>query len=340
MIMAGGRGERFWPASRRNHPKQLLCLNSSQAMIEETVQRLYPLINPENILVMTNVSYVEQIKELLTIPAENIIGEPAARNTAPCVALATALIKKRNPNAVIIMLSADHIIQPIKLFQEVLSEAVQQAKNGNLITLGIQPSYAATGYGYIHAGECVAKKFRKALQFCEKPDSKIAMEFFKNSDYLWNSGIFIWTVSAIIDAFRKYTPVLYEKILTWSSGADYMQDFAECDNISIDYAIMEKADNVIVRAVSFYWNDVGSWSSLRAILPLDSDGNAVRGEVIAVESTGNVLVSDDDCLLGVIGMENIVVIKSGNGILVCPLAREQEIKKLTAEISQQKPRFL
>ena len=332
VIMAGGRGERFWPAGRAMRPKQLLPLTGEKTMIEETVQRLFPLIPPEHVLVITNRDYVKQIRDLLPIPPENVIGEPERRDTAPCVALATALVRRKNPEATVIILPADHVIRPAKVFQETLKQAAEQARNGYLVTLGIFPSFPATGYGYMHLGADNGAGFRQVLEFKEKPDLATAEAFLKDGHYRWNSGIFIWRTDVISEALRKYVPEIGVRMDAWAAGADFMKDFAECQKISIDYAVMEKADNVIAGNPDFEWNDIGSWSSLRTILPLDADGNACKGKVVTWDSKNNVLFSDDDTLIGVIGMQNTAVVKSGNGVLVCPLSDEQKVKQLLPQI--------
>ena len=335
VIMAGGKGERFWPAGRAVRPKQLLPLASEKTMIEETVQRLFPLIPPERVLVITNRDYVDRIRELLPIPPENVVGEPERRDTAPCVALATALVRRKDPDATMIILPADHVIRPAKIFQDTLKRAAEQAQNGYLVTLGITPSYPSTGYGYLHLGENKGTGFHRVSEFKEKPDQATAEAFLKDGNYRWNSGMFIWRADVISEAFRKYVPELGKRMDAWADGADFMLDFAECQKISIDYAVMEKADNVIAGDASFEWNDIGSWSSLKTILSLDADGNACKGKVMTLDSKNNVLFSDDDTLIGVIGMQNTAVVKSGNGILVCPLSEEQKVKQLLQLISNQ-----
>ncbi len=339
VIMTGGRGERLWPAGRKNKPKQLLPLTGDATMIEETVQRLFPLIAPERVLVITNASYVERIQELLPIPAENVIGEPVGRDTAPCVALAAALVARREPEATMILLPADHVIRPAKIFQETLLAAAEQAQSGALVTLGITPTFPATGYGYIQAGEAVAPSFKQVVAFKEKPDAATAEKFFLDGNFKWNSGMFIWRVDSIIREFQKHVPALAAKLDAWRNGADYTLDFAECEKISIDCAIMEKAKNVLVGEAPFYWNDLGSWSSLRSVLPLDDSGNAIRGEAVTLDAANNVLISDD-CLIGVIGLNDIAVVKSGNGILVCPLSQEQRVKELVKLIQEKEKTYL
>lgn len=340
VVMAGGKGERFWPAGRLNMPKQLLSLSGEKTMIEETVLRLFPLFPPEHIFVITNTAYLEPVRKLLTLPPENIIGEPVGRDTAPCAALATATVMKQDPDATMVLLPSDHVIRPARMFQEKLLSAAKQAQNNALITLGIPPTYPATGYGYMHLGESISSEFHKVLEFKEKPDAATAEKFFQDGNYRWNSGIFIWRCDTILEAFRKYAPDLGKKIEGWISGKDYTTDFAECPKISIDYAVMEKADNVMVGDATFYWNDAGSWSSLRSILPLDPNGNITKGNVETLDSSNNVLVTDEGTLLGVIGMHDIAVIKSGNGILVCPLSEEQKVKTLVHQMQDSNKEFL
>ena len=336
VIMAGGRGERFWPVGRWNRPKQFLPLISKKSLIEETVQRLFPLLPPERILVITNRDFVEQTRDLLPIPAENVIGEPIGRNTAPCVALATALLKQKDPESTMILLPADHAISPAKKFQSTILEAVKVAQSGSLVTLGVIPYMPSIGYGYIHAGD-FEENFAEVLEFKEKPDRKTAEEFLRDGNYFWNSGIFIWRTDVIEKEFQKHCPDLAEKISVWENGADFNEDFADCKSISIDYAIMEKASNVKVGKADFRWNDIGTWSSLRSITPLDEDGNVKKGNIISLDSHDNVIIGDSNMTLGLIGMHDIAFIQSGDAVLVCPLSEEQRVKEL---ISQQKRELL
>lgn len=329
VVMAGGKGERFWPAGRISRPKQMLSLTSEKTMIEETVFRLFPLILPDHVLVITNKRYVEEIRRILPIPPENVVGEPEGRDTAPCVALATALVRRKaSPDAVMILLPADHLIRPPGEFQKTLAAAAKEAEKGSLVTLGIPPTYAATGYGYLHLGDPVSPGFRRVLEFKEKPDAETAERFLQAGTYRWNSGMFLWRADVISEEFRRHAPDLGEKLDLWASGGDFTKDFAQCRKISIDYAVMEKSDRVIVGDAPFEWNDIGSWSSLRAVLPCDGRGNAVKGNALLMESTGNVVFSDDDTMIGVIGMNDAAIVKSGNGILVCPLSCEQKVKQL------------
>lgn len=329
VVMAGGKGERFWPAGRISRPKQMLSLTGGKTMIEETVFRLFPLIRPDHVLVITNKLYVEEIRRVLPIPPENVVGEPEGRDTAPCVALAAALVRRMaSPDAAMILLPADHLIRPPGEFQKTLAAAACEAEKGYLVTLGIRPSFAATGYGYLHLGNPVSPGFRRVLEFKEKPDAETAERFLAAGTYRWNSGMFLWRADVISEEFRRHAPDLGEKLDRWAAGGDFTEDFADCRKISIDYAIMEKSDRVIAGDAPFEWNDIGSWSSLRTVLPCDGRGNAVKGNAVLMESAGNVVFSDDDTLIGVIGMNDVAIVKSGNGVLVCPLSCEQKVKQL------------
>ena len=335
IIMAGGYGERLWPLGRRKCAKQVLpLLCEGRSLIEDTVQRLFPLFSPERILVITNSEYREQIEALLPLPPENIIGEPCRRDTAPCIALATALVGRRSSKATMVVLPSDHVISPAKVFQDSLRSATRQAQSGYLVTLGIKPTYPATGYGYIRVGAAESPGFSRADAFIEKPDKNRAQIFFADEKYRWNSGIFIWRVDAITTAFHRFAPRLGEKIVYWQKGNDYSKDFSQCDKISIDYAVIEKADNLLVGDASFVWNDIGSWNSLFHVLRRNYRQNVVRGRVVAHDTDGCVLFSDKDTLLGTIGIRDMVVVKSGNGILVCPLTETQRIKELIHIISE------
>ena len=226
-----------------------------------------------------------------------------------------------------VLLPADHVISPAKKFQSTVLEAANIAQSGSLVTLGVIPYMLTTGYGYIHAGD-FENNFADVLEFKEKPDRKTAEEFLRDGNYFWNSGIFIWRTDAIEKEFQKHCPDLAEKISSWGNGADFKKDFADCKSISIDYAIMEKASNVKVGKADFRWNDIGSWSSLRSLFPLDENGNVKKGNVISLDSHDNVIIGDGNMTLGLIGMHDIAFIQSGDAVLVCPLSEEQRVKEL------------
>ena len=318
VIMAGGKGERLWPLSTEERPKPMMSLNGQQTLLEDTVQRLFPLLNAENVLVITDEKSAVQARDILMLPAENIIAEPCRRNTAPCIALAAALIKRKCPDAAMIILPADHRIAPVKRFQEDLLDCIEQAQNGTLTILGVTPDKPATGYGYINAGEKIAPGIYKVNAFKEKPDFETAQHYMMDGNYWWNCGIFVWQVSAIAEAFKKYCPSLYEKFVSWAAGNDYTADFETCEKISIDYAVMEKADNVAVKQASFQWNDLGTLAALYEITMKDFHENAIstQGKIQLEESDQNLIFCDDNTEIRLEKIKKCAVIKSGNSLLI------------------------
>ena len=318
VIMAGGKGERLWPLSTEERPKPMMSLNGQQTLLEDTVQRLFPLLKAENILVMTDEKSAVQARDILMLPAENIIAEPCRRNTAPCIALAAALIKRKCPDAVMIVLPADHRITPVKRFQEDLLDCIEQAQNGTLTILGVTPDKPATGYGYINAGEKIAPGIYKVNAFKEKPDFETAQHYMMDGNYWWNCGIFVWQVSAIAEAFKKYCPSLYEKFVSWAAGNDYTADFESCEKISIDYAVMEKADNVAVKQASYQWNDLGTLAALYEITMKDFHENAIstQGKLQLEDADQNLIFCDDNTEIRMENIKKCAVIKSGKSLLI------------------------
>ena len=318
VIMAGGKGERLWPLSTEERPKPLISLNGQQTLLEDTVQRLFPLLNAENVFVITDEKSAVQSREILMLPAENIIAEPCRRNTAPCIALAAALIKRRCEDATMIVLPADHRITPVKRFQEDLMDCIEQAQTGSLTILGVTPDKPATGYGYINAGEKIAPGIYKVNAFKEKPDFETAQHYMMDGNYWWNCGIFVWQISTIAGAFQKYSPALYEKFDLWANGGDYKLDFEKCEKISIDYAIMEKAGNVVVKQASFQWNDLGTLGALYEITMKDFHENAIstQGKLQLEESDQNLIFCDDNTEIRLEKIKNCAVIKSGKSLLI------------------------
>lgn len=346
IVMAGGKGERFWPQSRVSHPKQLLRLIGNLTLIEQTVERLVPLVPRKNILVITNEDYVEPMRKLLDdLPPNNIIGEPVGRDTAPCVALAAGIIKARsdNDNAVMVTLPSDHIIRDTDSLIQVLSDCAAPARDGQIVTIGITPTCANTGYGYIHCGEKLAynteTNFCKSLGFREKPNLETAEKLLADGNYKWNSGMFVWSVKAIRDAFKTYAPDLEDlaceleqaerdgKLFEILPGA-----YQDCQKISIDYAVMEKVDKVAVAECSFDWDDVGSWTALRNQMRPNEDNNVVRGLFESIDATDNIVVSDGNHLVAAIDVKDLIIIHTDDATLVCNAKSAQRIKELVHQI--------
>lgn len=334
VVMAGGRGERFWPAGRLARPKQLISFGREGTMLEDTVQRLFPFFAVENILVVTGSAYAEKVAELLPIPSENIICEPARRNTTGCIALAAAEIRRREQggNAVMTALPADHVITPVTAFHAALRLAEKSALNGKLVTIGVIPSRPDTGYGYIKTGRSVETGIFEVDEFKEKPDAATAREYFLSGNYRWNSGIFVWQNDVIIDNIARNIPEIGSFIEEYASAADCKscleEKFSALPSVAIDYAVLEHSREINCVEGSFYWNDLGSWSSLFELDAPDEDGNVSRGRNILVDTRHCVVCGDDSTLIGVIGMRDAAIIKSGNGILVCPLSEEQSVREI------------
>ncbi len=352
VVMAGGRGERFWPQSRASRPKQMLRLLGSLTLIEQTVARLHPLIPRENILVITNNDYVGPMRSLLTnLPPENIIGEPFGRDTGPCVAMAAGMVRNlcgNNEKAVMIMLPSDQMIDNCEAMRQVLSDAGETAANNSkIVTIGINPTYASTGYGYIKCGAPIQSesqtRFFHSLGFKEKPNVETAERMLSEGNYRWNSGIFIWSLGSITNAFERYAPALNEmaKAIAAACAEDRLQEtmleeYRKSAKISIDYAVMEKLppEDMCVAESTFGWDDVGSWNSLRNQLKPDGNNNVVRGLFQGVDVHNSIIVGESDHLIAAVDVQDLVIVHTDDATLVCNAKSSQRIKELVALISK------
>ena len=340
VIMAGGRGERFWPRSRKDRPKQFLSLtDDGKTMIQHTVDRLLPMVNMEDIFIVTNQNYVGLCKEQLPdIPEENILAEPAARNTAPCVGLAAAIISKKYEDAIMMVLPSDHLIKFNDIFIDTLNTASAVAERGeNLVTIGITPTYPETGYGYIYFGkadEAERANVYKVKRFVEKPNLETAKEYLASGKYLWNSGMFVWKVSTILNNFKELLPDIYDGLLKIKDAfgtADFdeilRKEFCAFKSESVDYGIMERAQNIYTIPGSFGWDDVGSWLSLERINTTNEFGNVVSGNVITIDSK-NSIIAGGDKLIAAVGLEDLIIVDTDDAILICSKENTQDVKKV------------
>lgn len=346
--MAGGIGSRFWPISRTNFPKQFLdILNTGRTLIQSTHDRFAKFIYPENIYVVTSEQYRDiVIKQLPELPEENIICEPSRKNTAPCIAYISHKLQLINPHANLICAPADHLITDDEGFIKVCTDALQfTAHIKALLTLGIKPTNPNTGYGYIQFDQhAVSENIFKVKTFTEKPDVQLAKTFMASGDFLWNAGIFVWQVKSIIKAFEKYLPEIHEVFEAEKAHFNTREEkeaveriYPQCVNISIDYGIMEKADNVYVTPASFGWSDLGSWASAYDNLEKDYLGNAVAGQnVIVIDATNNMVHADNKKLVVLQGLDDFVVVDTKDVLLICKKENEQEIKEYVAEIKRNK----
>ncbi len=339
VIMCGGIGSRFWPYSRADRPKQFIdFLGTGRSLLQMSYDRVLPLVKPGNIIVVTNEHYAPLVKEQLPdLPDDNILLEPARRNTAPCIAWAAYHIAARDAEASMIVTPSDHLITRERSFEQSVERGFEFVEREDaLLTMGITPTRPETGYGYIQGGPVIEASTRKVKTFTEKPDAALARVFVDSGEFFWNSGIFLWSVRSIQKAFRAYAP---EIASTFDSGVPMMGtadekrfialNFPSCMSISIDYAIMEKASNVCVEVVDFGWNDLGTWSALYDNSPKNRDGNVTqRCSVLSYNSSGNIFAVNGEKLVVVSGLKDYIVADAGDVLLVCPMAEEQRIKQM------------
>ncbi|MCX2481818.1 mannose-1-phosphate guanylyltransferase [Pedobacter sp. MC2016-15] len=343
LIMAGGVGSRFWPKSRNNFPKQFIdILGIGKSLLQLTHERFQKICPQENIFILSNEQYSGLVaQQLPDLPTENIISEPSRNNTAPCIAYASFKINQINPLAKIVVAPSDHLILNEKVFLEKIEQALSYVStNDALVTLGITPTRPDTGYGYINYEKEPKDGVHQVLRFLEKPNLEKAQEFVASGDYLWNGGIFVWRVESILGALAKYSPAifgLFEKgkscYNTDSEKSFILENYPLSDNISIDYAIMEKADNVYTIPGEFGWSDLGTWASLYEVVEKDEFNNAFSGHSINLSDTTNCMIQiPKDKVAVVKGLDNYIVVDDGKVLLIYPKAHEQEIKEVSKSI--------
>ncbi len=349
VIMAGGIGSRFWPISREETPKQFLdILGTGRTLIQQTYDRFLPICSPEKFIVVTSKEYKKIVLEQLPeLKAQQVLTEPFRRNTAPCIAYANAWIKKQDPKASVVVTPADHLILKQEEFVRVINKGIDFIKNNNsLLTLGIKPHRPETGYGYIQIAEDspnVIGEIKPVKTFTEKPNLELAKIFFESGEFFWNSGIFIWSIKAIDAAFNTYLPdvkILFDgledKINTPQQENAIENIYADCDNISIDYGVMEKADNVCVLTADFGWSDLGTWSSLFEHSGKDENNNALNtGKVLMYDSSDCVVNLPQQKKAVIQGLKDYIIAESNNCLLICPKTNEQHIRQFSADIASQ-----
>ncbi len=347
LIMAGGSGTRFWPKSRESHPKQLLQIVGEGTMLQNTVRRLSPLIADERIFIVCKESQREAIlAQVPRLPAQNIIVEPWGKSTAPCIGLAALFMRKRCGDEVMVVLPADHLIGPAENFRATLAASGKIAgEHKVLITIGIPPTFPATGYGYIQrSNEALGNtKAQKVKAFAEKPNWETAQRFLASGDFLWNSGMFVWRISTIMEQLDEHLPQLSDGLreIERALGQPHEQEtigrvYQQIKSISIDYGVMEKAKNVVVLPANFEWNDIGSWDEVYKLSPKDKDQNALNnGNHVLYESAG-CLVEVTDKIVATVGVQNLVIVESEDALLICARDRAQEVKELVELIKRKK----
>lgn len=345
LVLAGGTGTRLWPHSRSQRPKQFLSLSGEATMLQATVARTNTLIPPDRVYVATNEAYVPLVAEQLPdLPVEQILAEPAGRGTAPCIGLAALHMLRRDRNAVMVVLSADHRILHADRLCSALEVATQAAYDGKLVTLGVLPTTPATGYGYIQRGELVGEADGQAIfavrSFAEKPSVERAHSYLADGDYLWNAGMFIWRADRILEELATHRHLLSYglKLIGEAIGTErYPETLAaiwgELENVAIDIAVMERTRHAVVIPVDLGWSDVGDWAALAEVLPTDRDGNVIIGNHIGVD-THNTLVFGNGRVVTTIGVDDFLIIDTPDALLICPRERAQDVKQIVAQIKQ------
>jgi len=348
VIMAGGGGERFWPRSRQAYPKQLLRIFGKKTMLQETARRVAPFISRDRLFVITSrAQAAEARRQLPGIPRSSVIAEPFGRDTAACVALGAAVLMERDPNAIMVLLPADHVIKNRRKFVINLEDACRMAwEHDCLVTFGIIPSGPCTGYGYIKRGDWIKQGLRTVFarveRFTEKPGRSTASRYVRCGNYFWNSGIFVWKASVIAGEFKKRMPELYRAYLEirkalkkpgWEKALAKI--YGGLEKISIDYGIMEKAKRVMMARADFDWDDAGSWLAMERHFPADASGNIAIGDNVALDSKRCIIHSDGG-VVGCLGLEDIIVIRTPDAVLVCHRDSAQDIKKLVRKLKAKK----
>lgn len=342
LIMAGGGGTRFWPRSRQKKPKQFLTLTGERTLLQQALDRIEAVAPPENTWIITSAAHEEEVgKQLPSVPADHIVGEPVGRDTAACIGLGAALIRRRDADAVMLVMPADHVIEPEQEFRRALHVAEGMAREHPkaLVTLGIPPTYPATGYGYIHRGAHLGHRqgipvFR-VKAFREKPGVEVAEQMVASGEFFWNCGIFCWRADTILDSLHQQQPALAaacERIAqSWPTPerqSVLQHEYDALPRVSIDYAVMEKAPEVLVVEAPYRWDDVGSWLALERLHPQDADGNTILANHAGIHTRGCVVVGDSDRLIATVGVDNLLIIQDGDAILVADRRDEGTVKQI------------
>jgi mannose-1-phosphate guanylyltransferase len=350
LIMAGGGGTRFWPRSRQRRPKQFLAMSGERTLIQLAQDRLEALVEPKHTWVITAEAYrAETAQQLKGIPADQIIGEPVGRNTAPCIGLGAALIARQDPDAVMLVSPADHVIEPRPEFRRTVlaAQCMTQTHPAALITFGIQPTFAATGYGYIQRGPLLKStdgiSVFRVKSFEEKPPQEKAERFFASGEYYWNSGIFVWKAATLLSALATHCPDLFAALqriaAAWDSpnrSTVLSKEYQAIKGDSIDYAVMEKVAEVLVVQAPYRWDDVGSWLALERMNPQDADGNTVLAQHVGVNTTNCLVVGDEGKLIATVGVANLIIIQDGDVTFVADRREEETIRQLVALLKQKR----
>lgn len=339
VIMAGGGGTRLWPTSRESYPKQMHALAGDKPLVQETVDRLGDIVGSENVYIITNTHHAQLIRNLMPACCDRVLIDPFRRDTAPCVGLAATYLSLKDPNAVMGIFAADHFIGDAGEFSRIVRAAEGLAAQGHVVTIGIKPTEPATGYGYIELdksfGTVGGLEVFYSKRFAEKPDPDTAREYFRSGRYMWNSGIFFWSIPTILGLFEKHLPQVYKRLMRIrdSVGTDSEQDvllheYDGMQRISVDYGIMEKLDEILVIPGEFGWNDVGSWTTVYELSPSDANGNSVKGTHLGVDTRNSLIIGQEGKVVATIGVEDLIIVDTDGALLVCRRDRAQDVKKI------------
>lgn len=354
MIMAGGGGTRFWPRSRNARPKQFLAFAGERTLLQSTADRIAAVIPPERTWILTGAAYThESATQLPEIPSDQVVGEPCRRDTAPCVGLGAALIARSDPDATMIVMPADHLIEPEREFHRAVLAAGQFADEfpDALFTFGIPPTFPSTGYGYIHRGEPAGErngvKLFRVREFKEKPTAEIAGQFVQSGQYEWNSGIFVWKAKTILSQLKANRPDIHDACVRIANGWStpnreeiFRTEYEAIKGTSIDYAVMEKAPLRMVLRAPYHWDDVGSWLALERHNPQDASGNTVQGRHIGIDTAGCVIAAEPGHVVATLGVSDLVIIQTGDATLVCRKQDESRVKEIVDRLKKEGESFL
>jgi len=348
LIMAGGGGTRFWPRSPQNLPKQFLAMRGDRSLLQETADRLEGLVAARDLMVITGKAHVARTREQLPlVPEGMVIGEPTGRDTAPCVALAAALLARTDPDGAFFTCPADHVIEPPGMFRRALQAAAQVLEDHPkaFVTIGVPPTFPSTGYGYIHRGEGIGSRLGveafKVRSFKEKPPVETARQYVASGEFLWNAGIFAWKPRAVLEALGRHKPALREGVLkiaeAWDGpGRDSVmaEIFPTLEKVSVDYALLENHDEVVVLGAPFQWDDVGSWLALERLNPQDAHGNTVQADHVGVRTKGCVVVAPKGRTVATLGVENLLIIEDGDCLLIARKEDESAVKEVVEQLKR------
>jgi mannose-1-phosphate guanylyltransferase len=348
VIMAGGSGTRFWPASRQIKPKQLLKMGGQRTMLQTTFDRMQGLVSSEHVLVLTNNQLTDAVvSQLPDLPLEHIVGEPFKRDTAPCIGVAASLVQAADADGIMVVMPSDHVIEPKAEFHRAIRAGIRLVEEDptRIVTFGIRPTYAAESFGYIQRGEAITSVPGTSTFdvdcFREKPDRKTAEEYVAAGTFYWNSGIFLWKASAILKALEEFEPEMYGHIQNIAKGIgtsefqkNFVEHFEKIKGKSIDFAVMERHQNVVVVEAPFQWDDVGSWQAIARLIEPDEKGNAVDGPYLAIDSSNMIIRSEAEHLIVTIGMKDTIVVHTPDATLVAPKSEEERVRDVVKQLSE------